>query len=287
MTFKQYLELLKPRIALMIALTAITGYGAVADRVDAGALALLALAMVLGSGASAVFNHVWDRDIDRLMRRTAKRPMATGAGTPKAGFLLAGVMMLAGLAVAQSAFNWVVALHLFLGGFVYMAIYTVWLKRRHWTNIILGGAAGSFAVLAGAAAVNQTEWLLPLVLALVLFLWTPSHFWSLAILLTEDYRKAGIPMLPVVVGEQRTAWCVLANSVLLVGTSLLPWSMGLLGPVYGAGAATMGLALLGFNLRLVMTPTRFWAGWNFAASMPYLLILFLGVFLDKHWTISQ
>jgi protoheme IX farnesyltransferase len=180
-----------------------------------------------------------------------------------------------------------VALHLFLGGFVYMAIYTVWLKRRHWTNIILGGAAGSFAVLAGAAAVNQTEWLLPLVLALVLFLWTPSHFWSLAILLTEDYRKAGIPMLPVVVGEQRTAWCVLANSVLLVGTSLLPWSMGLLGPVYGAVAATMGLALLGFNLRLVMTPTRFWAGWNFAASMPYLLILFLGVFLDKHWTILQ
>ncbi len=282
MTFRQYLELLKPRIALMIALTAITGYGAVADKVEASALALLTLAMVLGAGAAAVFNHVWDRDIDRLMRRTAKRPMASGAGTPVVGFILAGVMMAAGMAVAHVAFNWVVALHLFLGGFVYAAVYTVWLKRRHWTNIIIGGAAGSFAILAGAAAVNQTEWLLPLVLALVLFLWTPSHFWALAILLTDDYRKAGIPMLPVVVGEQRTAWCILANSVFLVGASLLPWAMGLLGPVYGAIAAVMGLALLGFNVRLVMTPTRFWAGWNFAASMPYLLILFVGVFVDKH-----
>ena len=283
MRFRQYIELLKPRIALMIALTAITGYGAVTDKIEAGALALLTLVMVLGAGSAAVFNHVWDRDIDRLMRRSAKRPMASGAGTPAVGILLAGVMMATGMAVAHTAFNWVVALHLFLGGFVYVVIYTVWLKRRHWTNIIIGGAAGSFAILAGAAAVNQTEWLLPLMLALVLFLWTPSHFWSLAILLTDDYRKAGVPMLPVVVGEQRTAWCILANSVALTGASLLPWAMGLLGPVYGGIAAVMGVALLGFNIRLVMTPTRFWAGWNFAASMPYLLILFVGVFLDKHW----
>ncbi|OAN45602.1 protoheme IX farnesyltransferase [Paramagnetospirillum marisnigri] len=283
MTFKQFIELLKPRIALMIALTAVTGYGAVVDKVDLGALLLLTLAMVLGSAASAVFNHVWDRDIDRLMRRTSKRPMATGAGTPALGFALAAILMVAGLTVAHSAFNWVVALHLFLGGFVYVAVYTVWLKRRHWTNIILGGAAGSFAILAGAAVVNQTDWLLPMVLALVLFLWTPSHFWALAILLKEDYRQAGVPMLPVVVGDQRTAWWILANSLALVGSSLLPWSLGLLGPVYGFTAAATGLVLLGFNIRLVMTPTRFWAGWNFAASMPYLLVLFIGVFLDKHW----
>ncbi len=283
MTFKQFIELLKPRIALMIALTAVTGYGAVAEKVDVRALLLLTLAMVLGSAASAVFNHVWDRDIDRLMRRTSKRPMATGAGTPAVGFGLAAVLMIAGMAVAHFVFNWVVAMHLFLGGFVYVAIYTVWLKRRHWTNIIIGGAAGSFAILAGAAAVNQTEWLLPMVLALVLFLWTPSHFWALAILLTEDYRQAGVPMLPVVVGEQKTAYWILANSIALVGSSLLPWSMGLLGPIYGITATVMGLALLAFNVKLVMTPTRFWAGWNFAASMPYLLILFIGVFFDKHW----
>ena len=182
----------------------------------------------------------------------------------------------------DSAFNWVVALHLFLGGFVYMAIYTVWLKRKHWTNIIIGGAAGSFAVLAGAAAVDQTQWMLPLALALVLFLWTPSHFWALAILLTEDYRQAGVPMLPVVVGIQRTAWCIMANSLMLVAASLLPYWLGLLGGIYGAMAALSGLALLGFNVVLVNNPSRRWAGWNFAASMPYLLLLFIAVFVDKH-----
>ncbi|WP_043743357.1 heme o synthase [Paramagnetospirillum magneticum] len=283
MTFRQYIELLKPRIALMIALTAITGYGAVATKVDPVALLLLTLAMILGSAASAVFNHVWDRDIDRLMRRTSRRPMATGAGTPALGFALAVVLMVAGMALANAAFNWVVALHLFLGGFVYVAIYTVWLKRRHWTNIIIGGAAGSFAVLAGAAAVDQTQWLLPMVLALVLFLWTPSHFWSLAILLADDYRQAGVPMLPVVVGAKRTAWCILANTVILVGASLLPWGLGLLGNVYGFVAAVSGAVLLGFNVVLVRDTSRRWAGWNFAASMPYLLLLFIAVFADKHW----
>ena len=283
MTFRQIIELMKPRIALMIALTAITGYGAVAPKVDPVSLALLTLAMVLGSAASAVFNHVWDRDIDRLMRRTAGRPMATGAGTPAVGFALASALMVAGMALANSAFNWVVALHLFLGGFVYVAIYTIWLKRRHWTNIIIGGAAGSFAVLAGAAVVDQTQWMLPMALALVLFLWTPSHFWALAILLTEDYRQAGVPMLPVVVGGQRTAWCILANSVMLVAASLLPWAVGLLGNIYGAMAAFAGLVLLGFNVVLVRDPSRRWAGWNFAASMPYLLLLFIAVFVDKHW----
>lgn len=282
MTTKQFIELMKPRIALMIALTAITGYAAVAPKVEAGPMLLLMLAMVLGSSASAVFNHVWDRDVDRLMRRTQRRPMATGAGTPAQGLALAVTLMVAGLGLAQTAFNWVVALHLFLGGFVYVAIYTIWLKRRHWTNIILGGAAGSFAVLAGAAAVDQTQWLLPLALALVLFLWTPSHFWSLAILLADDYRQAGVPMLPVVVGSQLTAWVILGNSMVLVASSLLPWALGLLGNAYGAIALGAGAMLLGFNVTLVRAPTRKWAGWNFAASMPYLLLLFIAVFVDKH-----
>lgn len=282
MTFRQLVELMKLRIGMMIALTAVTGYASVTPKVDGIALILLALAMLLGSGASAVFNHVWDRDIDRLMRRTAKRPMATGAGSPVEGFAMAFGLMVAGLGLAAFAFNWVAALHLFLGGFVYAVIYTVWLKRRHWSNIILGGAAGSFAVLAGAAAVDQTQWMLPLALALVLFLWTPSHFWSLAILLTEDYRQAGVPMLPVVVGAQRTAWAILGNSLLLAAASLLPWGLGLLGGAYGIFALAANAVLLGFNLILVRDPSRKWAGWNFAASMPYLLLLFIGVFVDKH-----
>ena len=283
MALHRYLELMKLRIGAMIALTAVTGYAAVAPEVHARSVMALAVAMVLGSGASAVFNHVWDRDIDRLMRRTRHRPLAAGTASVRHALALAAVLMLAGLALAVTAFNWVVALHLFLGAFVYGVVYTVWLKRRTWMNIVVGGAAGSFAVLAGAAAVRPDDWLLPLLLAVVLFLWTPSHFWALAILLADDYRAAGLPMLPVVVGEQRAAWWILANSLGLVAASLLPWGLGLLGRPYGIAAAGLGAALLGFNLKLIASPTRRWAGWNFAASMPYLLGLFLAVFAAKHW----
>ncbi|HLO76649.1 MAG TPA: heme o synthase [Magnetospirillum sp.] len=283
MTMRQTLELMKLRIAVMIALTAVTGYAAVAERVEPLRVALLFAAMVLGSGASAVFNHVWDRDIDRLMQRTRNRPLAAGRTRPGAALWLAAALMAAGLAVAVAAFNWVVALHLFLGAFVYAVVYTVWLKRRTWWNIVFGGAAGSFAVLAGAAVVEPTQWALPTLLAITLFLWTPSHFWALAILLADDYRAAGVPMLPVVAGPRRTAVAITVNSAALAASSLAPWALGLLGHAYALVAAVLGVGLIGLNLWLVAVPTRRWAGWNFAASIPYLLGLFVAVFADKHW----
>ncbi|MGE5475514.1 MAG: heme o synthase [Bacteroidales bacterium] len=283
MTVRQSLELMKLRISVMIALTAVTGYAAVTDHVDAGYALLLGAAMVLGSGASAVFNHVWDRDIDRLMSRTRHRPLATGLTPPGHALALAAALLAAGLGLAALALNWVVALHLFLGAFVYGVVYTVWLKRRTWWNIVVGGAAGSFAILAGAAVVEPTQWTLPTLLAITLFLWTPSHFWALAILLADDYRAAGVPMLPVVAGPRRTALAILANTLALGASSLAPWGLGLLGNLYGAAALVLGVCLLGLNLVLVGAPTRRWAGWNFAASIPYLLGLFIAVFADKHW----
>lgn len=283
MTVRQSLELMKLRIGFMIAMTALTGYAAVAEKVDTARALLLVAAMVLGSGGSAVFNHVWDRDIDRLMKRTRNRPLALGVTQPRQALALAAALMSAGLALAVLAFNWVVALHLFLGAFVYAVIYTMWLKRRTWWNIVFGGGAGSFAVLAGAAVVEPTQWLLPTLLAVTLFLWTPSHFWSLAILLAEDYRAAGVPMAPVVMGEKRTAWLVLGNSLALVASSLAPYWFGLLGPTYATVALVLGGVLIALNLQLVARPTRKWAGWNFAASIPYLLGLFVAVFADKHW----
>lgn len=283
MSLRDYIQLLKLRIATMIALTALTGYAAVAERIDPVAMLLLTLAMVLGAGASAIFNHFYDRDIDRLMKRTAGRPLAQdSAAHPRTVLWLAAALLLLGLGLAAQAFNMAVALHLFLGVFFYAIIYTVWLKRRTTLNIVIGGAAGSFAVLAGAAAVDPTIWLLPMLLAITLFLWTPSHFWSLAILLKEDYRQAGVPMLPVLVGDAVTARWILGNSILLVGSSLLPWALGELGAVYGTIAAVLGAGLLWVNLRLVVTPDRTWARHNFLASMPYLLGLFIAVFLDKH-----
>ena len=221
---------MKLRIGFLIAVSAMAGYAAVAHQVDAWQLAILFFAMLLGSSGSAVFNQFYDRDIDGLMPRTANRPLVTGTAQDATRALwFAGILLLSGCVISLLAFNWVVALHLFLGAFVYGIVYTVWLKRLHWTNIIIGGAAGSFAVLAGAAAVDPSIWLLPALMAITLFLWTPSHFWSLAILIKDDYAKAGVPMLPVIVGDAACAKWIFANTIALVISALLPVAFGQLG----------------------------------------------------------
>ncbi|MTJ84450.1 MAG: protoheme IX farnesyltransferase [Telmatospirillum sp.] len=281
MTFGSYVELMKLRIGLMVALMAVMGYVAVADRVDPLRLAILSLAMLLGSASSSVFNHFYDRDIDRLMSRTCKRPLAAGLTRhPRHVLWLAGALLAGGCGLAVAAFNGVVALHLFLGAFFYAIVYTVWLKRRTWLNIVIGGAAGSFAVLAGGAAVDPGRWLLPCLLAVTLFLWTPSHFWSLAILLKDDYARARVPMLPVIHGDRATARAILINSVLLGASSLAPVAAGVLGWGYGAGAAALGGWFLWINLGLLRQPDRAWARRNFLGSMIYLVGLFLAVLID-------
>lgn len=284
MTLRGYIELLKLRIGVTIALTAVIGYVAVADTVRAWDLVLLTITMLLGSAASSVFNHYYDRDIDQRMTRTSNRPLARGDLEQPARVLwLALFLLAAGLSLAVSAFNSMVALHLFLGAFVYGIVYTVWLKRRSWLNIVIGGAAGSFAVLAGAAAVDPTIWFLPLLMAIFLFLWTPSHFWALAILLKDDYAKAGVPMLPCLIGDKRTAVWILVNSVLLVASSLAPWFFGLLGNVYGWGSLVAGVLLIWGNVKLLRDPSRIWARRNFLGSMLYLMAVFLAVVLDTHF----
>ena len=283
MTFMGYVQLLKLRIGITIALTAVMGYAAVAKEISLNQMGLLVLAMFLGSASSSVFNHFYDRDIDRMMKRTANRPLASGAmARPRMALVMAAALMVAGVGMAGFIFNWAVALHLFLGAFFYGVVYTVWLKRRTWLNIVIGGAAGSFAVLAGAAAVDPSIWLLPWLLALTLFLWTPSHFWSLAILLKEDYNRAGVPMLPCVVGDEKAAKYIFINSLLLVGSTLLPFAFGELGWLYFVGAVAFGAHFLWLNWNLLSEPTHAWARRNFLGSMQYLVGLFLAVMLDKH-----
>ncbi|MBF0426448.1 MAG: protoheme IX farnesyltransferase [Magnetococcales bacterium] len=278
---RNYIELMKLRIGGMIALTAVVAYVAMTPTVQWGHLALLVLVMLLGSASSAVFNHYYDRDIDRHMRRTAQRPLVTGAlGDPRRALWLAAALLLSGTLLAGWVFNPVVSLHLFMGAFFYAVVYTVWLKRRSWLNIVFGGLAGSFAILAGAASVRPELCALPLSLALVLFFWTPSHFWSLAIHLKEDYRRVGVPMLPVLVGEKRAARVILINTLLLVAASLLPWIFGDLGRVYLAGAILAGTFFVWANLRLVRTPTPELGWFNFLASMKYLGLLFLAIVID-------
>ncbi len=283
MHIKSYIELCKPRIGFLIAITAVAGYAALATVVDPVQVGLLFLAMLLGSFGSAVFNQYYDRDIDRLMPRTAKRPLAAGTlGDPTHVIWLAGALVAAGCSIALLAFNWLVAVHLALGAFVYAIVYTVWLKRLHWTNIIIGGAAGSFAMLAGAAAVDPNRWLLPWLMAVTLFLWTPSHFWALAILIKDDYALAGVPMLPVVKGDAVCARWILGNTVALVISAALPWVLGELGPVYGVVSLLFGVRFLLLNIELVRDPSRINARRNFLFSMQYLAGVFLGIVIDRH-----
>ena len=288
MHFKSYIELCKPRIGFLIAVTAMAGYAAVAKNVDAVQLAVLFVAMLLGSFGSAVFNQYWDRDLDRLMPRTAKRPLAAGLmEDPTHAIWLAGALVLAGCAIALLAFNWLVAMHLALGAFVYGIVYTIWLKRYHWTNIIIGGAAGSFSILAGAAAVDPSLWLLPWLMAIILFLWTPSHFWSLAILIKDDYAKAGVPMLPVVKGDAVCARWIFGNTIALVISAFLPWAFGELGAVYGVLALAFGARFLWLNWLLVKDPSMVLAKRNFLFSMQYLAGVFLAIVIDRHVPIAQ
>ena len=283
MTLRSYVELLKLRIGFMIALTAVVGYAAVAPGLDPQDLGLLFAAMVMGSSSASVFNHFYDRDIDQRMERTAGRPLAVGAlSHPHRILWLAAALLVAGSLLAYLAFNWVTVVHLIGGAFFYGVVYTVWLKRRTWLNIVIGGAAGSFAVLAGAAAWDPGQWMLPLLMALFLFLWTPSHFWALAILLKDDYAKADIPMLPVLVGDARTAKAILVNTVLLAASSLLPWAFGSLGAAYGLIAAIFGVRFLWQSWDLMRQPTREAARSTFFGSMIYLLGVFAAVLVDRH-----
>ncbi|MBY0509372.1 MAG: heme o synthase [Rhodospirillaceae bacterium] len=281
-----YLELMKLRIGFLIALSAMAGYAAVAPKVDGWQLLILFIAMLLGSSGSAVFNQYYDRDLDRLMPRTAGRPLAAGTLGEESALWFAGILLATGCLIALFAFNWVVAIHLFSGAFVYGIVYTVWLKRRHWTNIIIGGAAGSFAVLAGAAAFDASQWLLPTLMAVTLFLWTPSHFWSLAILIKDDYAKAGVPMLPVVRGDAETSKWILANTILLVISALLPTLFGQLGVLYAVVSTLFGARFLWLNWKLVQDPSPVLARRNFLFSMQYLAGVFLAVVVDKHVSLS-
>ena len=281
MSIRSYVQLMKLRIGLMVALMAVMGYVAVADHVNPVQLAVLSLAMLLGSASSSVFNHFYDRDIDLIMKRTRSRPLASGQMAQPANVLwFAAALLVSGCGLAAFYFNVIVALHLFLGIFFYAIIYTVWLKRRHWINIVIGGAAGSFAVLAGAAAVDPSRWLLPCLLSITLFLWTPSHFWSLAILLKDDYSAARIPMLPVVKGDKITSHWIFGNSLLLVASSLLPVAFGVLGKVYGVVALLLGAHFLWTNWKMVRVQSHALARKNFFESMLYLVGLFIAVLVD-------
>jgi len=275
-----FVNLFKVRIGAAIALAAAAGLAVERGSVAFSQGMIVVLAVLVASAAAGAFNQYVERDLDRMMARTKNRPFVTG--TLKHGpfwLWVIGAMTLAAVVAASIATNVLAGIYVFLGAFTYGVVYTVWLKRRTWWNIVIGGLAGSFAVLAGAAAVSPAPGPEALALAMVLFLWTPPHFWALAIACRKDYAAAGVPMLPVVVGDARAARAIYASAWLLVAASLLPawFSMG---GIYLLSAAAGGAFFLLRCRALVQRPGRETARAAFLASLVQLSAVLLGAMVD-------
>jgi protoheme IX farnesyltransferase len=274
------LNLFKLRIGVAIALAAVAGLAATPGEIGAWPAAVLALAVLASSAAAGAYNQYAERDIDARMGRTRGRPFVTGALRHGAHWLwVIGALCAGSVLAAVLATNWQAALYVFLGAFTYGVVYTVWLKRRSAWNIVVGGLAGSFAVLAGAAAVSPAMSPAALWLAVVLFLWTPPHFWSLAIACREDYAAAGVPMLPVVVGEARCARVIFGSAVLLVVSSLVPAVFGM-GGLYLVCALAGGALFLARAWQLARAPGRAAAMGSFRASLVQLSLVLFGAIAD-------
>ena len=280
-TVSMLYRVLKLRIGFAIMLCAVAGVAVT----PGGGLApwqvlALAVAVLMASAAAGAFNQYAERDLDARMRRTKARPFVTGR-LRAAWYWPVGLasLLTASVLLAASATNSFAAAYVFLGAFTYGVIYTVWLKRRTRLNIVVGGLAGSFAVLAGAAAVNPGLSPEAAILAGVLFLWTPPHFWSLAFAYRDEYRRAGVPMLPVVVTSATAAWIILAHAVTLAILSLAPFAFGM-GWIYVVGAATGGGWFVYKSWQLVRRPTQRAAMSNFHASLVQLVLLLAAAMLD-------
>lgn len=278
---RDVISLFKLRIGVLIMITALVGMAVLPGPAPGLAQVLvLALSVLVASASAGAFNQYVEHESDRLMARTRKRAFVTGALPHHPAWLVLMAVLLAGaVAAAWLVLNAAAALYVFLGAFFYGVVYTLWLKRRTALNIVIGGLAGSFAVLAGAAAIDPGLGPLPVLLALVLFLWTPPHFWSLAIANKTDYADAGVPMLPVVVGTERAARIVLGSTVALFVASLLPLGFGA-GPVYAVGALAGGLHFVHKSWLLVRQPSRSTAMGSFFASLIQLSVLLVAACID-------
>ena len=280
-TTNTIVSLLKLRIGMAIAASALAGIAAASGPpLVWWQTTGLAIAVLGASGAAGGFNQYYERDIDRLMLRTRSRPFATGELEANwrwlAGFL---ILLVASLMLAAATGGRVAAAFVFLGAFTYGIVYTVWLKRRSVWNIVVGGLAGSFAVLAGAAAVDPGLQVVPVVLAIVLFQWTPPHFCSLAAAKGDDYVRARVPMLPTSVPPKAWTLAILCHTVLLAIISLIPLWFGQ-GLIYGLGAGIGGGFFVWRSFALYRTPTKEAALANFFASLLQLSLLILAVVLD-------
>jgi len=269
-----YIELLKPRVMSLVVFTGLAGLVLAPGHIHPliGAVAVLCIAV--GAGASGAINMWYDRDIDAVMTRTANRPIPSGrVGADEALGFGATLSVLSTL-VMGVAVNWTAAALLALTIGFYVFVYTMGLKRRTPQNIVIGGAAGAFPPMIGWAAVTGDVALPSILLFLMIFLWTPPHFWALALFRNTDYTRAGVPMMPVVAGPDSTKRQMLFYTLVLLPVAASPYAVGIAGPVYLAASSVLGLLFVGCAVRVLRATDDGPAKKMFGFSILYLFLLF-------------
>jgi len=284
---RQYLELTKPRIVALIVFTALVGMFLAVPGLPPVRQSMAGLLGIwLAAASAAAINHLIDRRIDRLMTRTANRPLPTGALAAHQVLVFALLLGAVSMVILVWLVNPITALLTFASLIGYAVIYTGFLKRATPQNIVIGGIAGAAPPLLGWAAVTgmrgMHDWAHALLLVLIIFVWTPPHFWALAIFRRDDYARAQVPMLPVTHGIRYTRWQIFLYTVLLCVVTMLPALIGMSGWLYLGGALALGAVFLWYAWRLLNPPDRFFAMCVFRYSVVYLMALF-GFLLADHW----
>jgi heme o synthase len=285
-----WFALLKPRVVGLVVFTGLVGLLVAPGHLHPVLAFASVLCIAVAAGAAGAINMWYDRDIDARMRRTARRPIPAGRIDPSEALGFGVALATGAVLLMWLATNTLAAAILALSIGFYVFVYTIWLKRRTPQNIVIGGAAGAFPPLIGWAAVTGSLDTLPILLFLIVFAWTPPHFWSLSLWASADYARVGVPMLPVVAGARSTRRHILAYSFVLVALSLLPWALHLTGAIYGCAAAALGAGFIGGAWR-VLRDRQDAAGVSltndaparklFRFSLVYLAVLFAALAVDR------
>ncbi|MGB1539587.1 MAG: heme o synthase [Rickettsiales bacterium] len=278
---RDYITLLKPGVMLLVVFTGLAGMVLAPGQLHPLLQVITVLCIAIGSGAGGAINMWFDRDIDKHMARTQKRPIPAGRIVPDDALAYGLFLSGASVALLGIGVNWVAAAYLAGAIAFYVFIYTVWLKRRTPQNIVIGGAAGAFPPVIGWAAVTGGTSLEAWIMFAIIFLWTPPHFWALALYRSGDYAKVGIPMLPVVAGQEATKNQMLIYTLILFAVTLLPWGVGQAGWLYGVSAALLSGKFIYHALQVKRSDSDVPAKRMFGYSILYLFLLFFMLMMDN------
>lgn len=276
-----YIALLKPRVMSLSIFTAICGILMAPNYIHPLLAFITVLCISVGAGASGCLNMWYDRDIDAVMKRTKDRPLPAYRIQPDNALAFGVVLAGASILVLGVAVNWLSAALLAFTIFFYIVIYTMWLKRWTAQNIVIGGAAGALPPMIGWVAVTNEISIEPFILFLIIFLWTPPHFWALSLHRYEDYVAVNVPIMPSVAGEKSTKLQIITYTVLVVATTVSPYFIGMASAFYCGGALILGFIFLGLSLGLYKTTERGMEMRLFGYSITYLFLIFLGLTIDR------